>query len=984
MKKQIKSLESIATNEQTLNVIARILGDRRYAHDFVKHPAHEGAQIDVVRLASQIGKRPVNLNVLFLQVKGCANMPQDMLSDCTPVYPAEIKSKPIISRGSKKVFASAVSNMVKRKKDSNERKAYFRRQSEMEDRGTRQVWLFCKKTNEIFDQKLTDTTDDGLLSLHEMTQLMACFSAVTCCDRVLEKYHLIWQMNDVAKDFVTSFFKSEKDKFSEYLAREYPNDDRFFANYNMGFLRIQFILFYVTFTRFKLIRDQKRREMSTMTPEKEKYEEKRMMTIVMLASIGEFLCTSRDSQPDVAYAMMLLAMSRDFYFDHEDVWTTADDTEMYKHIMDSTQFKEGEYLVPKICLTSGTYRGMHPTKTTSLKNTILEGQRDTVHQRPAGDVPFKTQEQWHDFLLECDEERGNKPRDLPQIPLTNEEIQLLATYDRNISYIQSAIYGIPSAVKRFGPTTKQIEREEVKDSDDDSDDAEQVGDLEGKDGKNKTRNNRQRSSKCDRKASASTSDCGKSRNRRRPRDFVEQSRIDVINRQGRYVQPYPFLTCEPPTDKTLRKGIRLQATKELLNLQMVDVVRLEKSALAQLVRIHSLDGEMIGIEKKFLQLASSGKTKSRSFTFSFSYKGSDETDLVFLADSKRSVTARFPYDFKEGASRLLSDYGRNMLMFQYLNLRCTNAPQVIPVVDLICDGKTKKQKPDDRQPSDCRGFALFSMCGTDIEMSSVTVKEFLTSASHDEIEDFFKVFVTFAILNFRNMTSASAFIVDEIPSVSKPSSMHNYYDDEDTETGDASEQSAPSTSSSQLPSKKQRVLFVTGEGQLCNTKSISFRHDFLRAVTGEGDETFVSSTTFATLVNENISEEEDKFMTEKMVSVRDDLRQFVANTKASLTSSDARTFFSKRIPHANDCDILEHVHYTCTVVDLFLERLKSGKQYKKKVSEKFADYYKESLPTATTDQSSERPKRKKSRKNRDSRTKSRHKAAKLYESPDED
>lgn len=91
-----------------------------------------------------------------------------------------------------------------------------------------------------------DPADDGFLDESEMVDLMAVFSAFTCCERIFERYHFRIRLNEVDTDFPSSFFEKEKTKVRQFMDRERPPDqDNHFNNfqrYKLTYLKPQFAL----------------------------------------------------------------------------------------------------------------------------------------------------------------------------------------------------------------------------------------------------------------------------------------------------------------------------------------------------------------------------------------------------------------------------------------------------------------------------------------------------------------------------------------------------------------------------------------------------------------------------------------------------------------------------------------------------------------------------------------------------------------------
>lgn len=794
--------------------------------------------------------------------------------------------------------------------------ALCERKAELTDRMTRQMWVFAKRVNEIFDKKMMDPADDGFLDESEMVDLMAVFSAFTCCERIFERYHFRIRLNEVDTDFPSSFFKKEKTKVRQFMDRERPPDqDNHFNNfqrYKLTYLKPQFALLYLTFLRFKSLREQKLIDMPHKSTEAAKSEEIRMLTLMMTAISGKFVCSSSASQPDTVYASMLLIMSRKYYFEHRDTWTQEEQEEMYKHQITLEEFRRGKFLTPPECITSWTYRGVHPTKRASLKRTPFEKSNGTIHQQPAGEVPFKDQYEWLEFLFEMDRKRGNRPDDIPGF-MTEEADAQLRKYDHNIPYLQTVIYNLPKAPKQFYP----IAGEEVQDNDSDAG----VTDSVKKNNKSDSRNARDKGQRrilqwlSPSKQEPSCSGTG--RQNKRP-EFRDSIQVKIISRTGKYVNIFPLIAQDIPEDPSEINGAIINTSKQLLDVKLAEEDVLEKSALAQLLHAFYTEDEgkkrRTAIESKFLQPSSPSKAhNTKVTTLNVSYGGSDDYRTVHVSDRTLVGTIRFPYDFRGGAEKLVDDYARNR-MFADLKLRYTEPVSILPVVDAVpreknADGTPTPKRPkesDENRMGICKGFALFSDHGPSFRLSPLSVEEFLLSASDQDLNDFFQVILAFRILNFRNAC------LDAIQVVVKE-------DDNDSSSESSSDEDK--SAAARNNATKNQLMFMAGEGNMCDLDCVSFKDDFMFAFIGQSDLGVFKTIAFKNLITGSISEELNNHLTRKMASMQLPLQQFIGDVRKSLTCTSVSESFSRLTSFSIRRSILNEILFTCTVPFVLIERL---------------------------------------------------------------
>lgn len=187
---------------------------------------------------------------------------------------------------------------------------------------------------------------------------------------------------------------------------------------------------------------------------------------------------------------------------------------------------------------------------------------------------------------------------------------------------------------------------------------------------------------------------------------------------------------------------------------------------------------------------------------------------------------------------------------------------ILPVVDAVpreknADGTPTPKRPkesDENRMGICKGFALFSDHGPSFRLLPLSVEEFLLSASDQDLNDFFKV-----ILAFHQVTRTMQ--------CNKKQKNNN--------------------------ATKNQLMFMAGEGNMCDLDCVSFKDDFMFAFIGQSDLGVFKTITFKNLITGSISEELNNHLTRKMASMQLPLQQFIGDVRKSLTCTSASESFSR-------------------------------------------------------------------------------------------
>ena len=501
--------------------------------------------------------------------------------------------------------------------------------------------------------------------------------------------------------------------------------------------------------------------------------------------------------------------------------------------------------------------------------------------------------------------------------MAEEADELLRKFDYNISYMQHILYNIADAKLQFyPPPNKKNKRghEHVACSDDDHNNNNAVG---GNSSGSSTGPGRPKGNSAFDKGQQPAS----SSYRERPNtaEFTENAAVNIISHTGKYVSIHPYITQGLPEDSGDEKSAVINATRQLLDTQLAEEEILERSPLAQtLQNFRAEDPESrkrLAIESRFLQPVSPRKARDIRVTkLDVQYKGSGDYRTVHIADNTLVGTIRFPYDFKNGAKRLVDDYAKNRLMSN-LNLRYTAPVSILPVVDSIPREKPAADSPtlkrlkgkEEIRRGICKGFALFSDHGRSFELSPLSVEEFLLGATERDLSDFFKVIVTFIVFNFKNVCLDAIQVIAE---------KQRPKDEEDSSS--SSEEGADSASKPKL-----QLMFMAREGNMCDMNSVSFRDDFLYEFIAQADKPLFKSITFKDLIRGPISDRLNNHLTQAMRSMHRSLQPFLGTVRSFQSSAPASQMLSDLATFATGRNIIQEHLFTCTVPFALVERLSS-------------------------------------------------------------
>lgn len=120
---------------------------------------------------------------------------------------------------------------------------------------------------------------------------------------------------------------------------------------------------------------------------------------------------------------------------------------------------------------------------------------------------------------------------------------------------------------------------------------------------------------------------------------------------------------------------------------------------------------------------------------------------------------------------------------------------------------------------------------------------------------------------------------------------------------------------------KNQLMFMAGEGNMCDLDCVSFKDDFMFAFIGRSDLGVFKTITFKNLITGSISEELNNHLTRKMASMQLPLQQFIDDVRKSLTCTSASESFSRLTSFSIRRSILNEILFTCTVPFVLIERL---------------------------------------------------------------